>query len=99
MKKMAKLLALMLALVMVLALFAGCSGEEEKPAETTKAAETEGNETKEEPEKTDAPTTEPQKEVVNQIIYGSTTELSGDLGNAWWTNNAADKTLRDLIDE
>ena len=105
MKKMAKLLALMLALVMVLALFAGCSGEEEKPAETTKAAETEGNETKgpdetkEEPEKTDAPTTEPQKEVVNQIIYGSTTELSGDLGNAWWTNNAADKTLRDLIDD
>ncbi len=35
----------------------------------------------------------------NQIIYGSTTELSGDLGNAWWTNNAADKTLRDLIDD
>ena len=105
MKKMAKLLALMLALVMVLALFAGCAGEEEKPADTTKAAETEGNETKgpdetkEEPEKTDAPTTEPQKEVVNQIIYGSTTELSGDLGNAWWTNNAADKTLRDLIDD
>lgn len=38
-------------------------------------------------------------EVENQIIYGSTTELSGDLGNAWWTNNAADKTLRDLIDD
>ncbi len=35
----------------------------------------------------------------NQIIYGSTTELSGDLGNAWWSNNAADKTLRDLIDD
>lgn len=38
-------------------------------------------------------------EVKNQIIYGSTTELSGDLGNAWWTNNASDKTLRDLIDD
>ena len=38
-------------------------------------------------------------DVTNQIIYGSTTELSGDLGNAWWTNNAADKTLRDLIDD
>lgn len=38
-------------------------------------------------------------EVENQIIYGSTTELSGDLGNAWWTNNAADKTVRDLIDD
>ena len=35
----------------------------------------------------------------NQIIYGSTTELSGDLGNAWWTNNASDKMVRDLIDD
>ncbi|MBR2066911.1 MAG: hypothetical protein IJ875_01385, partial [Solobacterium sp.] len=34
-----------------------------------------------------------------QLIYGSTTELSGDLGNAWWTNNASDKTVRDLIDD
>lgn len=38
-------------------------------------------------------------EVTNQIIYGSTTEISGDLGNAWWTNNATDKTIRDLIDD
>ncbi len=38
-------------------------------------------------------------ETVNQIIYGSTTELSGDLGNAWWTNNASDKLVRDLIDD
>lgn len=35
----------------------------------------------------------------NQIIFGSTTELSGDLGNAWWTNNAADKDIRTLIDD
>ncbi|MBQ6735820.1 MAG: ABC transporter substrate-binding protein [Lachnospiraceae bacterium] len=38
-------------------------------------------------------------EVLNQIIYGTTTEMNGDLGNAWWKNNAADKTLRDLIDD
>jgi peptide/nickel transport system substrate-binding protein len=36
---------------------------------------------------------------VNQIIYGSTTELNGDLGNAWWGNNASDKTVRDLIND
>lgn len=35
----------------------------------------------------------------NQIIFGSTTELSGDLGNAWWTNNAADMNIRTLIDD
>lgn len=35
----------------------------------------------------------------NQIIFGSTTELSGDLGNAWWTNNAADMDIRTLIDD
>ena len=34
-----------------------------------------------------------------QIIYGSTTELNGDLGNAWWTNNASDATVRRLIDD
>lgn len=34
-----------------------------------------------------------------KIIYGTTTELSGDMGNAWWTNNAADNTLRALIDD
>ena len=36
---------------------------------------------------------------VNQIIYGSTTELNGDLGNAWWGNNASDMTVRELIDD
>ncbi len=34
----------------------------------------------------------------NQIIVGSTTALSGDWGFAQWTNNASDKTIRDLID-
>lgn len=37
--------------------------------------------------------------VENQIIFGNTTELSGDLGNAWWTNNAADAEIRELIDD
>ena len=38
-------------------------------------------------------------EVTNQIIYGSTTELNGDLGNAWWGNNASDATVRELIND
>jgi peptide/nickel transport system substrate-binding protein len=38
-------------------------------------------------------------EVTNQIIYGSTTELNGDLGNAWWGNNASDALVRELIND
>ena len=38
-------------------------------------------------------------DVVNQIIYGSTTELNGDLGNAWWGNNASDALVRSLIND
>jgi len=38
-------------------------------------------------------------EVTNQIIYGSTTELNGDMGNAWWGNNASDNLVRNLIDD
>ena len=34
-----------------------------------------------------------------QIIYGSTTEMNGDLGNAWWGNNATDNLVRQLIDD
>ena len=102
MKKMSKLLAVMLVLVMVLAMFAGCENTDKPATEPPKPDTTAGNE----PVKTDAPVTDappatdaPKPAVTNQIIYGTTTELSGDLGNAWWTNNAADKTLRDLIDD
>ncbi|MBQ6334209.1 MAG: ABC transporter substrate-binding protein [Erysipelotrichaceae bacterium] len=38
-------------------------------------------------------------EVTNQIIYGSTTEMNGDLGNAWWGNNASDALVRNLIND
>lgn len=34
----------------------------------------------------------------NSLIYGSTTEISGDWGRALWTNNATDKLIRDMID-
>ena len=35
----------------------------------------------------------------NSLIYGSTTEISGDWGRALWTNNATDKMIRDMIDD
>lgn len=33
------------------------------------------------------------------IIYGSTTELSGDWGREFWTNNAVDRTVREMMDD
>ncbi len=33
------------------------------------------------------------------IVYGSVTELSGDWGREMWTNNAADKLVRELMDD
>lgn len=114
MKNLKKLLALLLALVMVTCLFAGCGGNNDQPTDDTKESNEDsnsGNDTQ--PNDNNGQETQPNdnngqddqqpddsgSEVVNQIIYGSTTELSGDLGNAWWTNNAADHTLRALIDD
>ena len=39
------------------------------------------------------------KKANGQIIYGSTTEMNGDLGNAWWGNNASDALVRGLIND
>lgn len=33
------------------------------------------------------------------VVYGSTTELSGDWGRELWTNNASDKLVRELMDD
>ena len=100
---MKKFVALLLALMMVLSL-AACGGTPandtpaDKPADTT-PTEAPADTTPTEAPADNTPVEEPKADVVNQIIYGTTTELSGDLGNAWWTNNAADKTVRDLIDD
>ena len=34
------------------------------------------------------------------VIYGATTEISGDFApGAWWTNNATDKMIRDITND
>ena len=92
---LSKVLALLMVLVLVAGMFAGCA---QQPAQTT--TDKSGNETNTTETETDTTTeTETTETRPNRVIYGSTTGLSGDLGNAWWTNNADDKTLRDLIDD
>ena len=80
---MKKFLALLLAAVMMLSL-AAC-GNTNEPVENP----------------TDEPVVdEPVESRPNRLIYGSTTEISGDIGpGAWWTNNATDKMIRDLIND
>ena len=97
-KNLKKLFALLLVVVMVVAMFAGCANNAETPAEnptpsdtTEPATPTEDNAQTEEPAATET------RE--NKVVYGSSTEISGDLGNAWWTNNATDKMIRDLTND
>ena len=89
-----KLLSLLLAFAMVLAL-AACGQKESAETNTN----TNTNNTQQTTTNTDPTPTPTAAPAENKIIYGSTTEISGDLGNAWWTNNATDKMIRDLIDD
>ena len=35
----------------------------------------------------------------HMLIYGTATEIGGDFApDAWWTNNATDKMIRELMD-
>ena len=96
-KNLKKLFALLLVVVMVAAMFAGCANNAETPAEPTTPSDTTDTTPTEDTTSTEEPAATETRE--NKVIYGSSTEISGDLGNAWWTNNASDKTIRDLIND
>lgn len=82
---MKKFLAMLLAVAMVFALCA-CGESAPAPAEESAAPAEES--------------AAPAEARPNRLIYGSTTEVSGDIGpGAWWTNNATDKMIRDLIND
>ena len=85
-KNLTKLFALLLVLAMITVMFAGCKGNDEPTDPSNSDASTE-------------PSSEATEKHENKVIYGSDTELSGDLGNAWWTNNATDKLIRELIND
>ena len=100
-KNLKKLFALLLVVVMVAAMFAGCANSTEKPAETVTPSEDTSTNTDTTPAEDTTPTEDaaPVETRENKVVYGSSTEISGDLGNAWWTNSATDKMIRDLTND
>ena len=84
-----KLVSILLAAVMAVSLVGcGAQGTNQAPVQSD-TAETDSASASDE-----AAQSRP-----NRLIYGSTTEVSGDMGNAWWTNNATDKMIRELIND
>lgn len=104
--KLAKVLALLLALVLVLGMFAGCSNstntDTNQPADSTDTpddtatpdATTPADDTT---EPDDSTTTESRP---NRLIYGTTTQMGGDMSpGAWFSNIATDALIRDLMND
>ena len=87
-----KVSSLLLVAIMAASVFSGCGNQNGTSSESSTDSSTSSTESS-------ASSTETTETRPNRIIYGSTTGISGDLGNAWWTNNADDATLRDLIDD
>lgn len=89
--KMRKLWALLLAVVMVCGLFAGCQKSDANPSTAPST----------DPNTSTEPSTEPSDEPVeitwnNELIIGDTTEPTGDI-KAYWANNGADAQVNDFV--
>ena len=87
-----KVSSLLLVAIMAASVFSGCGNQSGTTSESSTDSSTSSTESS-------ASSTETTETRPNRIIYGSTTGISGDLGNGWWTNNADDATLRGLIDD
>lgn len=87
---MKKLLSLLLAMSMVLSL-AACGGNEENtPVNGSQGSSQEQTEEG----NTGAETRQ------NRLIYGTNTQMTGDMAvSAWWSNNATDALIRDLMND
>ncbi|MBQ7839915.1 MAG: hypothetical protein IJ390_05435 [Lachnospiraceae bacterium] len=95
-----KVLALVLSAAMAMSL-AACGNSAATTPETTPATEAASTEAATEEVATETATEEVAETPVEggSLIYGSSTELSGDWGREMWTNNAADKLVRELMDD
>ena len=87
-----KVSSLLLVAIMAASVFSGCGNQSGTSSESSTDSSTSSTESS-------TSSTETTETRPNRIIYGSTTGISGDLGNAWWTNNADDAVLRELIDD
>ena len=87
-----KVSSLLLVAIMAASVFSGCGNQNGTSSESSTDSSTSSTESS-------TSSTETTETRPNRIIYGSTTGISGDLGNGWWTNNADDLTLCGLIDD
>lgn len=87
-----KVSSLLLVAIMAASVFSGCGNQDGTSSESSTDSSTSSTESS-------TSSTETTETRPNRIIYGSTTGISGDLGNSWWTNNADDLTLCGLIDD
>ena len=95
---MKKILVLLLVLALV---FAACTPSSttgnDNPAGNT-GTDNQGTDQGKDDQGTDEGKEPENKEPVeNKIVYGSTTELSGNFWTSMWGNNAADAVVKDLI--
>jgi len=98
-KKMRKkLLATLLAAAMVITA-AGCGNTDDSGSTATSSSESSEVIESSVEESSEVQEEEPTPVKGGQLIYGSTTQLSGDWGRELWTNNAVDKTVRELVDD
>ena len=89
---MKKIFAILLSVLLLIGL-AACGP---KTPDTTDPVDSKTDKPTE-PTETEAPYV-PTDPNYGTIIYGSSTEISGDWGRALWTNNATDALIRSLID-
>ena len=95
---MKKFLAFILAALMLMTVFAACKPATEDPTPDPAESQDPADPT-EKPDDPADPTDPPVESRPNQIIYGGTTEISGDFGRAMWTNGATDNMIQTLIDD
>lgn len=95
---MKKLLSLLLALSMVLALVA-CGGGGNDDANKGNENDNQQNEQQNNTDDNKEPEAPPAESRPNRIVFGTSTQMNGDVSHKWFSNNSTDYLLTDLTED